>query len=157
MANRKSLNRQNRKMTLKSEIPSGLYKVASFIVITLNLEFNSYVPKEETFPIPLRNIDVTRTTYSNLDLIQAKRIDDFWNSEEKSLRFMDWFHKSCSVERGTSQRTKVVQEETDKCFKRLRDGITSGRSMDQSQQSSAKVRKTTVGRTKRQSSRTRAE
>ena len=107
--------------------------------------FNSYVPKEETFPIPLIYIDVTRTTHSNLDLIQAKRIDDFWNAEEKFLRFMDWFHKSCSVERGTSQRTKVVQEETDKCFKRLRDGITCGISMDQSQQSSAKMRKT--GRT----------
>ena len=35
-----------------------------------------YVPKEETFPIPLKKIDVTRTTPTNLDVLQEKRIDD---------------------------------------------------------------------------------
>ena len=29
-----------------------------------------YVPKEETFPIPLKYIDVTRTTHTNLDVLQ---------------------------------------------------------------------------------------
>ena len=38
-----------------------------------------YVPKEETFPIPLKYIDVTRTTHTNLDVKQEKRIDDYWN------------------------------------------------------------------------------
>ena len=38
-----------------------------------------YSPKEESFPIPLKYIDVTRTTHTNLDVKQEKRIDDYWN------------------------------------------------------------------------------
>ena len=36
-----------------------------------------YVPKEETFPIPLKHIDVTRSTYTDLDVMQEKRVDDY--------------------------------------------------------------------------------
>ena len=38
-----------------------------------------YSPREESFPIPLKYIDVTRTTHTNLDLKLEKRIDDYWN------------------------------------------------------------------------------
>ena len=38
-----------------------------------------YSPREESFPIPLRYIDVSRTTHTNLDVKQEKRIDDYWN------------------------------------------------------------------------------
>ena len=38
-----------------------------------------YSPREESFPIPLKYIDVTRTTHTNLDVMQGKRIDDYWN------------------------------------------------------------------------------
>ena len=38
-----------------------------------------YSPREESFPIPLKHIDVTRTTHTNLDVKQEKRIDDYWN------------------------------------------------------------------------------
>ena len=38
-----------------------------------------YSPREESFPFPLKYIDVTRTTHTNLDVKQEKRIDDFWN------------------------------------------------------------------------------
>ena len=38
-----------------------------------------YSPREESFPIPLKYIDVTRTTRTNLDVKQVKRIDDYWN------------------------------------------------------------------------------
>ena len=38
-----------------------------------------YSPREESFPIPLKYIDVTRTTHTNLDVKQEKRIDDHWN------------------------------------------------------------------------------
>ena len=31
-----------------------------------------YVPKEETFPIPLKYIDVTGTTHTNLNVLQEK-------------------------------------------------------------------------------------
>ena len=36
-------------------------------------------PREESFPIPLKYIDVARTTHTNLDVKQEKRIDDYWN------------------------------------------------------------------------------
>ena len=36
-------------------------------------------PREESFPIPLKYIDVSRTTPTNLDVKQEKRIDDYWN------------------------------------------------------------------------------
>ena len=53
-------------------------KVTSSIVITLNHEYNS-VPKEETFPIPLKHIDLAKSTHTDLDVMQEKRIDDCWN------------------------------------------------------------------------------
>ena len=38
-----------------------------------------YSPREESFPFPLKYIDVSRTTNTNLDVMQEKRIDDCWN------------------------------------------------------------------------------
>ena len=38
-----------------------------------------YVPKEDTFPVPLKYTDVTRTTHTTLDALQESRIDDYWN------------------------------------------------------------------------------
>ena len=38
-----------------------------------------YSPRDESFPIPLKYIDVSRTTHTNLDIKQEKRIDDNWN------------------------------------------------------------------------------
>ena len=38
-----------------------------------------YSPREESFHIPLKYIDVSRTTHTNLDVKQEKRIDDYWN------------------------------------------------------------------------------
>ena len=38
-----------------------------------------YSPREESFPIPLKHIDVSRTTHTNLDVKQEHRIDDYWN------------------------------------------------------------------------------
>ena len=37
-----------------------------------------YSPREESFPIPLKYIDVSRTTQTNLDVMLERRIDDFW-------------------------------------------------------------------------------
>ena len=38
-----------------------------------------YVPREVSFPAPLKYIDVSRTTHTNADVKQEKRIDDYWN------------------------------------------------------------------------------
>ena len=36
-----------------------------------------YSPRVESFPIPLKYIDVSRTTHTNLDVKQEKRVDDY--------------------------------------------------------------------------------
>ena len=38
-----------------------------------------YLPRKESSPIPLKYIDVSRTTHTNWDVKQEKRIDDYWN------------------------------------------------------------------------------
>ena len=38
-----------------------------------------YMPKEESFLVPLNYIDVTRNTFSSLDVMLEKNIDDYWN------------------------------------------------------------------------------
>ena len=38
-----------------------------------------YSPREEPFPIPQKYIDISRTTHTNLDVMQESRIDDHWN------------------------------------------------------------------------------
>ena len=41
-----------------------------------------HVPREESFPMSLRYIDVTRATSMTLDVLLERRIDDYWNIEE---------------------------------------------------------------------------
>ena len=36
-----------------------------------------YSPREDSFPIPLKYIDVSRTTHTNLDVKEEKRTDDY--------------------------------------------------------------------------------
>ena len=38
-----------------------------------------YSPREESFPVPPKYIDVSRTTRTNLDVMQESRFDDYWN------------------------------------------------------------------------------
>ena len=38
-----------------------------------------YVPQEESFLFPLKYIDVIRSTHTDLDVAEEKRIDDYWN------------------------------------------------------------------------------
>ena len=49
-----------------------------------------YSPREESFPIPLKYIDVSRTTHTNLDVKQEKRIDDYWNIDGSRDLFDPW-------------------------------------------------------------------
>ena len=46
-----------------------------------------FLPKEETFPIPLKYIDVTRSTaHTDLDVMQEKRVDDYWNVDTETCQ-----------------------------------------------------------------------
>ena len=38
-----------------------------------------YSPREDSFPIPMKHTYVSRTSHTNLDVKQEKRIDDYWN------------------------------------------------------------------------------
>ena len=70
-----------------------------------------HVPKEETFPTPLKYTDVTRATYTNLDVLQEKHKDDYWNAEAnrtKFIRFLDRIQKNHLIERETSKMIYVV-------------------------------------------------
>ena len=56
----------------------------------MNHEYNSLVPKEETFPIPLKYIDGTRSTHADLDVMQEKRVDDYWNVDLNRSHSDSW-------------------------------------------------------------------
>ena len=38
-----------------------------------------YSPRHESLPYPLKYINISRTTHTNLDVRQESRIDDYWN------------------------------------------------------------------------------
>ena len=40
-----------------------------------------YSPREESFLIPLKYIGVSRNTHTNLDVMQERSIDDYWNTD----------------------------------------------------------------------------
>ena len=63
-----------------------------------------YVPRGESFPIPLRYIDVTRATSTDLDVMLERRIDDYWNYRRKPrpIRFVDRVHTIRHTGRKTS-------------------------------------------------------
>ena len=73
-------------------------------------------PREESFPIPLKYIDVSRTTHTNLNVKQEKRIDDYWNIDGSRDLSDSWtgFTQFILLEEKTSKRMYVVRGETDK-------------------------------------------
>ena len=40
------------------------------------------MPREESFLIPLKYIDVTRRTHTSLDVLLEKHIEGYWNVDE---------------------------------------------------------------------------
>ena len=74
-----------------------------------------YSPKEESFPIPLKYINVTRTTHTNLDVKKEKRIDDYWNIDgSRDLSDpLDSVHTIYSTRRKSSCRIYLVRGEID--------------------------------------------
>ena len=72
-----------------------------------------YSPREESFLIPLKYIDVARTTHTNLDVKQEKRIDDYWNIDGSQNSSDPWtgFTQFTPLEVKTSRRIYVVRGE----------------------------------------------
>ena len=69
-----------------------------------------YSPGKGIFSVPLKYSDVSRTTNTNLDVKQERRIDDYWNIDGSRDLSDSWtgFH---SIGRRTSRRMYVVRRE----------------------------------------------
>ena len=79
-------------MMAKPKMIFGLHQFMSFTVITWNPESKLYVPTEESFPVPLKYIDVTRTSTS-LDVMLEKSIEDYWNVDgDRDFSDTGWIH-----------------------------------------------------------------
>ena len=63
------------------EAINDFWSMSGNFIYSHHVEFRVklHSPREESFPIPLKYIDVSRTTHTNLDVKQEKRIDDYWN------------------------------------------------------------------------------
>ena len=64
-----------------SEAINGFWSMSGSFIYRHHVEprVKLYSPREESFLIPLKYIDVSRTTHTNLDVIFARHIDDYWN------------------------------------------------------------------------------
>ena len=66
-----------------------------------------YSPREESFPIPLKYTDVSRTTRTNLFVVQERRIDDCWNIDGSRDLSGSWT--------GFTQCTQLEEKPPDRC------------------------------------------
>ena len=103
----------------------------SFIYRHVEPRVKLYSPREESFPIPLKYIDVTRTTHTNLDVKQEKRIDDYWNIEGQEIS-----HSWTGFTQFTLRSEKppdghiVVREKTDKTTVDIQVRLCMARALD---------------------------
>ena len=90
-------------------------------------------PREELFPIPLKNIDVSRTTRTNLNVMQESRIDDYWNIDGSRDLSDSWtgFTQFTSLCEETSRPIYVVRWETDKKAVNIQARSFMARTLDQ--------------------------
>ena len=64
-------------------------------------------PREESCPIPLKYIDVSRSTHTNLDVMKERLIDDYWNIDGSRDLFDSWT--------GFTQFTLLEEKPPDGC------------------------------------------
>ena len=61
------------------EAINDFWSMSGNFIYHVEPKFKLYSPRKQSFPIPLKYIDVSRTTHTNLDVLQERRIDDSWN------------------------------------------------------------------------------
>ena len=81
---------RNKKMTLKPAMTFGQWKERSFIVITSTLEFGSTCRKKKHSVFHWEYIDVIRSTHTDLDVWQEKRIEDYWKVDSNRNLSDSW-------------------------------------------------------------------
>ena len=109
MVNRESLNRQNPQMTLKP-VPI-FWSIQGDSIYRHHNEprFRLYVPKQETFPIPLEYIDVTRFYWYRCGCVTREADGRLLESMiasalKKLLNTQIHFRKRVSVEEQRAQK-----------------------------------------------------
>ena len=81
-----------------------------------NQESNFYSPREESFPVPLKYIDVSRTTHTNLGCQGREAHRWLWEYRwgTRFVWFLDRFHSIFLLEEKPPDGLYVVRGETDK-------------------------------------------
>ena len=85
-------SRPTDEITHDGEVPSDFWSIEGNYIHRHHVEprVELHVPKEETFPIPLKCMDVTRTAHTTLDGLQESRIDDCWNNDANQNLSESW-------------------------------------------------------------------
>ena len=106
-----------------------------------------YVPRQESFPIPLRYIDVTRATSTTLDVMLESRIDDYWNFEGDRDLSDTWtdFTRFTSTGEETPDRFSWSGRRLTKEANNIQARSLVAREMEHHVRCSATKRKTKVG------------
>ena len=82
LENQKGLHLQS-----QDSLPDAREAINDFWSVSGNFIYRHHIeprvklhsPREESFTIPLKYIDVSRTAHTNLDVKKERRIDDYWN------------------------------------------------------------------------------
>ena len=92
-----------------------------------------YSPREESLPTPLKYIDVSRTTHTNLNVKQEKRIDDYWNIDGSRDLSDPWtgFTQFTILEEKTSRRIYVVRVEINEKTAYIQARLSMARTLGQ--------------------------
>ena len=75
--------------------------------------FKLYSPREESFPVPLKYIDVSRTAHTILGVMQESRIDDYWNIDGSRDLSDSWTGFTQCVYWMTNHQTDICGSEGD--------------------------------------------
>ena len=79
------------------------------------------VQNEETFPLSQKYIDATRSSHTDLDVMQERRTDDYWNVDTNRSLLASWkgFTKSLQLHEEPPKMIFGVQVETDNARKQV--------------------------------------
>ena len=138
---------RTKKRTLKPTTTSGALKETCFIYRHhVEPRVRLYVPKEESFPTPLKYIDVTRTTHTKQDVLQEKRKDDCWNVDaKKSFLESGKYSRSSHCWKNNLQEDTRRPGEIDKHFSNYQSWERVAWSMDQDWKSLPEERTAKMG------------
>ena len=75
------LHKTHCRVTVKHETTSGRFQETIIYRHHIEPRVKLHVPREVSFPIPLRYIAVTRAASTTFNVMIERRIDDYWNIE----------------------------------------------------------------------------